>query len=276
LWRAVAFAVVVAIVGSGLTLSNYHTVNAQQDAEDAVAGATGADGTVNGVPRESSDTAPAVITGPGVPLPPPQVILPPSVPGMTGAAAGEPGVVNPAADAAAAPAADIAAAPAAQPTELVFNAVSDTTVFLSEPNAPQTAESAGLLAIGGPQGAVSLISFDVTGLGGAAVTSALLSFTGAASSAGGSVNVIYDYVASDGLTANDVPGSASALSFHGAPAWFERIESGGVTSVDVSGSILGDGAITFVLPGQAHEQGLLYAIESGVAPQLVLNVVPPA
>jgi hypothetical protein len=268
LWRAVAFAVVVAVLGSGLTLRDYHIVNAQQDAEDAVAGATGADGTVNGVPRESTDAAPAVITGPGVPLPPPEVILPPSVPGMTGAAAGEPGVVNPAADA--------AAAPAAQPTELVFNAVSDTTVFLSEPNAPQTAESAGLLAIGGPQGAVSLISFDVTGLGGATVTSALLSFTGAASSTGGGVSVIYDYVASDGLTANDVPGAANALSFHGAPAWFERIETGGVTSVDVSGSILGDGAITFVLPGQAHEQGLIYAIESGVAPQLVLTVVPPA
>src|SRR5919112_4757630 len=52
----------------------------QQDAEDATAGATGESGTVNGVPRETTDTAPAVTTGPGAPLAPAGVILPPSVP----------------------------------------------------------------------------------------------------------------------------------------------------------------------------------------------------
>ena len=54
----------------------------QQDAEDATAGATGASGTVNGVPRETTEPAP-VTTGPGAPLAPGEVMLPPPVPGLS-------------------------------------------------------------------------------------------------------------------------------------------------------------------------------------------------
>src|SRR5687767_5484458 len=103
----------------------------QQDAEDATAGATGESGTVNGVPRETTETAP-VTTGPGAPLAPGEVMLPPSVPGLTA-----PGV-DPA-----------LAGVIGVTTEIVLNAVSDTTVFTTAPNAPQSPESAGLLAIGG-------------------------------------------------------------------------------------------------------------------------------
>jgi hypothetical protein len=253
-------------MGNGPSGAFVEVAVAQQDAEDATAGAAGADGTVNGVPRDSGENVAPVVTGPGVPLPPPQVNLPPSVPGVVGGT--DPG---------AAPGADPAlAAGVSQTSELVFNAVSDTTVFAAEPGAPQTEESAGLLAIGGPQGAVSLISFDVSGVGGGTIVSALLNFSGASSSPGGGVSVIYDYVAPDGLTANGVPGGASAVNFHGVPAWFDRIEEGGLISVDVSGSVYGDGAITFVLPGQGQEQGLIYALESGIAPQLVLTVAQPA
>ena len=53
----------------------------QQDAEDATAGATGANGTVNGVPRDATEVAP-VTTGPGAPLAPGDVMLPPSVPAL--------------------------------------------------------------------------------------------------------------------------------------------------------------------------------------------------
>src|SRR5688572_13937011 len=54
----------------------------QQDAEDATAGAPGESGTVNGVPRETTEVAP-ITTGPGAPLAPGEVMLPPSVPGLT-------------------------------------------------------------------------------------------------------------------------------------------------------------------------------------------------
>lgn len=232
----------------------------QQDAEDATAGATGADGTVNGVPRDTTEAAP-VTTGPGAPLAPGEVMLPPSVPGLPA-----PGV-----DSAVAGAMSVT-------TEVAFDAVSDTTVFTTAPNAPQSSESAELLAIGGPEGAVTLISFDVTGIGEGTVLSALLTFTGAgaAGGPGGSVGVIYDYVVRDGSTANDVPDGGSALNVHGVPSWFEAVEPGGLTAVDVTGSVSGDGKITFVLPGQPEATGSIYAMESGIPPQLILTVAQPA
>jgi hypothetical protein len=231
----------------------------QQDAEDATAGATGANGTVNGVPRETTEAAP-VTTGAGEPLAPGDVMLPPSVPGLP------------------APGVDPAATGAIGVTsEVTFDAVSDTTVFAAEPNGSQSPESAPLLAIGGPQGAVSLISFDVTGIGEGTVLSALLTFTGAgeAGAPGGSVGVIYDYVVPDGLTANKVPDGGSALNVHGVPSWFEAVEPGGLTAVDVTGSVFGDGTITFVMPGQPDATGTIYSMESGVPPQLVLTVAQP-
>jgi hypothetical protein len=232
----------------------------QQDAEDATAGATGENGTVNGVPRETTGAAP-VTTGPGAPLAPAGVMLPPSVPGLPA-----PGV-DPAVTGAIGVTTDVA-----------FDAVSDTTVFTTTPNAPQSPESVDLLAIGGPQGAVTLISFDVTGIGEGTVLSALLRFTGAgtAGAPGGSVGVIYDYVVPDDLTANDVPDGGSALNVHGVPSWFEAVEPGGLSAVDVTGSVSGDGKITFVLPGQPEATGLIDAMESGIPPQLILTVAQPA
>ena len=232
----------------------------QQDAEDATAGATGANGTVNGVPREATEVAP-VTTGPGAPLAPGDVVLPPSVPALP-----EPGVDSAATGAIGAT------------TEVTFDAVSDTTVFTAQPNASQSPESAPLLAIGGPQGAVALISFDVSGIGEGTVLSALLTFTGAgdAGAPGGSVGVIYDYVARDGLTANEVPDGGSALNVHGVPSWFEAVEPGGLTAVDVTGSVSGDGKITFVMPGQPDATGSIDSTESGIPPQLVLTVAQPA
>jgi hypothetical protein len=163
-------------------------------------------------------------------------------------------------------------------SQVVVNAVSDATVFTSAPDSPQSAESLGLLAIGGAEGAVSVISFDVTGIGEGTVLSALLSFegAGAAGAPGGSVGVIYGYTAPEGLTANGVPAYDSALSVHGTPSWFDWVEPGGLTAVDVTGSVSSDGAITFVLPGQPDATATMLAIESGVPPQLILTVAMPA
>jgi hypothetical protein len=232
----------------------------QQDAEDATAGATGADGTVNGVPRETTEAAP-VTAGPRAPLAPGEVMLPPSVPGLPVSG------VDPA-----------LAGAMSVTTEVTYDAVSDTTVFTAAPNAPQSPESAEQLAIGGPQGAVTLISFDVTGIGEGTVLSALLTFTGAgaAGAPGGSVGVIYDYIVPDGLTANDVPDGGSALNVHGVPSWFEAVEPNGLSAVDVTGSVAGDGKITFVLPGQPEATGTINAMESGIPPQLILTVAQPA
>lgn len=228
----------------------------QQDATDATAGSVGQDGTVNGQPRETSD-APADTADPAVPG---QILLPPSVPGV-------PGNANPA-----------LANGIASTEEATFVAIADTTVFLSSPSSPQTEESIASLALGGPQDAVALISFSVEGLGDAMVLGARLSFQGAGidGGPGGSVGVIYDYVTVDGATANDIPSYESALNVHGAPAWFERVEPAGITQVDVTGSISGDGTLTFVLPGQPEQAAAIYSLESGVPPQLILTVGVPA
>ncbi|MFN8590227.1 MAG: hypothetical protein U0031_02115 [Thermomicrobiales bacterium] len=227
----------------------------QQDGSNSTAGATGQNGTVNGEPRETPVNEPATTSGPG------QVNLPPAVPGLP-----DPATVDPA-----------LAAGIAGTTELVFDAVSDTTVFTSAPDSPQTPESAGLLAFGGPDGAVALISFDVSGVGDGSVLAARLTFLGAGSSGapGGGVGVIYDYVAKDGLTANKAPGAENAMSVQGTPSWFERVEPGALGAVDVSGSVFGDGRITFVLTGQPEQTALIDAMESGVPPQLILTVGLP-
>lgn len=228
----------------------------QQDATDATAGSVGQDGTVNGQPRETTE-APADTVNSAAPG---QVMLPPSVPGV-------PGNANPA-----------LANGIASTQEVAFTAIADTTVFLSAPSAPQTEESIASLAMGGPQDAVSLISFSIEGLGDAVVLGARLSFQGSGldSAPGGSVGVIYDYVTVDGATANDVPSYESALNVHGAPAWFERVEPAGITQVDVTGSIYGDGTLTFVLPGQREQAAAIYSLESGIAPQLLLTIGVPA
>lgn len=225
----------------------------QQDATDATAGSVGESGTVNGVPRETADVAPPETIGPGNPG---EILLPPSVPGVPGAQL--PGIGG--------------------TTELAFNATADATVFTASPGSPQSPESINFLAIGGPNGAVSLISFRVEGVGDGTVLGARLTFMGAGGTGapGGSVGVIYDYIVQDGATANGVPGWATAFNVHGAPAWFERVEPNGMTAVDVTGSVTGDGRITFVLPGQPDATGSLFAMESGNPPQLLLTVALPA
>jgi hypothetical protein len=239
----------------------------QQDATDATAGSVGESGTVNGQPRETADTAPPELVGPGAPG---EVLLPPSVPSVAGGTLPA-GVTSPNVNPAL-------ATGVGATSEMVFDAASDTTVFTSAPGSPQSEESAGLLAVGGPQGAVALISFDISGIEGGTVLAARLTFSGGGETGapGGRVGIIYGFMARDGMTANAVPSSDSALNVHGAPAWFEAIEPGGLTAVDVSGSISEDGKVTFVLPGQPDTAGAIYALESGVPPQLILTVAAPA
>src|SRR5262245_3187732 len=274
-WRALAAGILVVTLAGVIPSLVTSPVAIAQDSQelngsDASAGATGENGTINGQPREAPDTAPVVTTGPGAPLPPPVVNLPPSAvmapgapPADTGAAAGiDPNL----------------GAGVSGTTELDFAAVADTTVFMSAPSSPQSPESAGLLALGGPQGAVGRMSFAVSGIGCGTLLSALLTFTGAGDTGapGGSVEVIYGYTVSDGMTANDVPSAQTAMNVQGAPSWFERVEPGGQTAADVTGAVTADGMITFVLPGQPEEAATILASESGAPPQLNLTVALPA
>ncbi len=231
----------------------------QQDATDAVAGSTGQDGTVNGQPRDRGNNAPADEPDPATAG---NVMLPPPVPGLPAGGNGNPALNT-----------NIGST-----TEMVFDVVADTTVFSAAPGSPQSPESVNFLAIGGGNGAVALMSFEVSGIGEGSVLGARLTFYGAGNTGapGGSVGVIPDFVVWDGLTANGTPGGENALNVHGAPSWFERVEPSGLTAVDVTGSVYGDGALTFVLPGQREQSGSIYALESGAPAQLILTVALPA
>lgn len=275
-WRVFAAGFLVVMLVGAIPAVVTTPVAVAQDEQslngtDASAGATGQNGTVNGQPREAPDTAPVVTTGPGAPLPPPAVNLPPSAVIAPDAPPADAGATAPGID-------PSLGAGVSGTTDLNFTAVADTTVFTSAPSSPQSPESAGLLALGGSQGAVALMSFDVSGIGGGTVLSALLTFTGAGDTGapGGSVEVIYGYTVSDGMTANDVPSAQSAMNVQGAPSWFERVEPGGQTAADVTGSVSADGPITFVLPGQSEESATILAIESGAPPQLTLTVALPS
>lgn len=228
----------------------------QQDADDAMAGSVGESGTVNGEPRDTGELAPAETVDPAAPG---NVTLPPAVPGL-------PTTLNPNVPAAI-----------ASTTEMVFNAVADTTIFGAAPGAPQSPESINFLAIGGPNDAIALMSFEVSGIGAGTVLGARLAFYGAGvdGAPGGSVLIIPDFVAWDGLTANGTPEGYSALNVHGAPSWFERVEPSGLTAVDVTGTVTGDGTFTFALPGQPEQTGSIYALESGSPAQLLLTVGLP-
>ncbi|MFT4040137.1 MAG: hypothetical protein QM692_18295, partial [Thermomicrobiales bacterium] len=186
LWTALP-ALLVAAAPGHVAAPGRQPVLMQQDAGDAASGSVGENGTVNGQPRE---TDPA--TEPINPAAPGNVMLPPNVTGATGAVApdlnpGVPGAIS-------------------GTKELTYNAIADTTVFLAAPGSPQTPESVASLAMGGSNGAVALISFSVEGLGDGVVLGARLTFHGAGYNGGpgGPVNVIYDYVTADGITANDV------------------------------------------------------------------------
>lgn len=275
LQRVIVTAAIVAAVGGlapagatsleGVRLSSGQTPLHQQDATDATAGSVGQDGTVNGQPRETTENSPADTPNPAAPG---QVLLPPAVPGVSngGYEVSSPNI-NP----------NIAGG-ISSTEELTFNAIADTTVFVSSPGSPQSSESSGALALGGPQGAISLMSFEVAGVGDGTVLGARLTFYGAGANGapGGEVDVIYDYVTADDQTLNGVPNAVSAMNLHGAPTWFERVEPDGMTAVDVSGSVSGDGTLTFVLPGQQDAMGSIYSIEGGVPAQLILTVAYPA
>lgn len=258
LWTALPSLVAAAPGGEPASPSRQPALM-QQDAGDASSGSVGENGTVNGQPRESDPASEPVN-----PAAPGNVMLPPNVTGATGAVAPNlnPGV----------------AGGISGTKELTYNAIADTTVFLAAPGSPQTPESVASLAMGGSNRAVALISFSVEGLGDGVVLGARLTFHGAGydGGPGGPVEVIYDYVTADGITANDVPSTQTALNVQGAPSWFERVEPEGITAVDVTGSVYGDGTLTFVLPGQSDASAAISAIESGIPPQLILTVGIPA
>jgi len=161
--------------------------------------------------------------------------------------------------------------------ELVFAPVADTSVSAAAPDAPQAPEAIGTLAAGGPDGAVALLTFEVTGIAPGSVVEAKLALTnvGESGAAGGAVLYATDYWLDEAATYQTalVSGLPQAVGSDGAPTIIEWLEPWAETTVDVTGVVAADGTITFVIAGAPDSPLLLGSRESGAPPRLIVTVV---
>jgi hypothetical protein len=140
--------------------------------------------------------------------------------------------------------------------------------------------SAGELSVGGSEGAVTYLTFQVDGITAGTVVDARLVVTGAGDTAGtgGTVTAwpgiwVDEWTA----TAETSPGPGTpVVNAAGIPSDAVWLTPGVESVVDVTGTVSTDGTITFVLAGTAENQVAIASRESATPPRLVLTVVHPA
>jgi hypothetical protein len=165
---------------------------------------------------------------------------------------------------------------APEPRFVTVYAASDATVYSAKPDQQPGDELAGALGAGGPDGAVAYITFSIEGIGAGTVTGAQLVLTGAGSAGnGGTVGVLPGYwVDEPSAVYANVPASgwAPAVDAFGSPVYLPQIGAWQETWLDVTGTIVGDGVITFVLTGDPSSIASITSRESGTAPRLEFTV----
>ncbi|MER3404301.1 MAG: hypothetical protein C4289_03290 [Chloroflexota bacterium] len=164
------------------------------------------------------------------------------------------------------------------PRELVFLPVADASVAAATPDQPQPPDTLGVLAAGGPDGAVALITFQVEGIAAGTVVDARLILTnvGDAGAAGGAVTYVPGFwVDEASLTYAGAPvlDQAPVLRSDGTPAIIEWLDPWVESTIDVTGTVTADGTITFVIPGTPEATLILGSRESGTPPRLVITVL---
>jgi hypothetical protein len=166
------------------------------------------------------------------------------------------------------------------PRELVFVPVSDTSVSAADPDVPQAPDDAGTLAAGGPDGAVAFITFQVEGIAEGTVVSAqlVLTDTGETGGVAGAIRALDGVWADEGSwTFSNAPvrDGRAAIGADGSVAapWLDPWAE---TVVDVTGSVNGDGTITFVVRGTSDATLWLGSRESAASARLVVTVLDGA
>lgn len=160
--------------------------------------------------------------------------------------------------------------------------IADTSVRSTAPDAIQAPETAGLLAIGGPEGAVAYLTFDVSSVAApGSVVSATLTVYGAGTTGadGGQLlaapwSVVDEYA----TTWNTRPsGPVAATDTSGGGVWVGWVAGGAPVTLDVSGTVSAAGTVTFVLTGQPDLSNAIASRESPLPPTLTVEVlVTPA
>ncbi|MGC4189655.1 MAG: SH3 domain-containing protein [Thermomicrobiales bacterium] len=146
----------------------------------------------------------------------------------------------------------------------------DASVSSAQPDTPNAGEVGGILTAGGPDGAQTVLTFSVEGIGAGTVVSAQLVLTGSgdASGSGGTLLVGYGtWFDEYGVTANQIAGSGL-----GSGGWVDAISPGATTVVDVTGIVTGDGTISFVITGTPDAAVGIGSKETGAPAYLELTI----
>jgi len=128
-----------------------------------------------------------------------------------------------------------------------------------------------VLPVGGPDGAVAYLTFQVEGLAPGSLVSARLVLVGAIGFGGPlSVGALPGvWVDEAGLTSGTAPGGDwPAIGAGGAQAAATPIWLGSEAVFDVSGTVTADGAVTFVVRGTPDAGQALGSRESGIPARL--------
>lgn len=157
--------------------------------------------------------------------------------------------------------------------ELTIPVIADASVSQSQPDVPNSGEVGGVLMAGGSNGAQTVLTFSVEGIGTGTVVSAQLVLTGSGETAGSGGNLLVGYLGFDeyGVTANQV--AAAGL---GGAGWVDSIAPGGQTVVDVTGIVTADGTVSFVITGTPDGTVGIASRENGALAMLVITVEEPA
>ncbi len=156
--------------------------------------------------------------------------------------------------------------------------IADTSVRSAYPDDPQSPDLTGGLQFGGPEGAVSYLTFDVSAVAapGNVVTATLtLAGTGASGATGGELLAIPGVIVDEyGATWTTRPASAvSAIDLYGTAVWIDWVAPGGYVTVDVTGTVSAGGVVTFVLIGLPDSETSVGSRESGLPPTLTVETV---
>jgi hypothetical protein len=162
------------------------------------------------------------------------------------------------------------------PKELVFRPVADASVAAPHQDGTPTAGEVSGLVAGGGDGAVAFVTFRVEGIAAGSVVSAQLVLTnvGEAGAAAGAIGALADVQADPGWTYETAPvsGVPPAVAADGSAAGAGWLDPGVAAAVDVTGTVAGDGTVTFVIFGTPDAPLVLGNSGSDAAPRLVVNV----
>ncbi|HRA46915.1 MAG TPA: peptidoglycan DD-metalloendopeptidase family protein [Thermomicrobiales bacterium] len=164
----------------------------------------------------------------------------------------------------------------AEPTTIAYSPVANTSVNWATPEAGQAPEANGTLTIGGSEGAVTYLSFDVAGLPQGTVTSVKLLLNATTAGQGGAVGVLPGTLIDESSTPQTLPstGINAAYGSDGNPSLIGNVDAGGQIAIDVTMSVQADGQYTFVLTGDAATLLQISSREGSAPPLLIVTIQP--